>query len=136
MKELILSIFLSWAIVNILKPLITWIKEGKISKETIFTNGGMPSGHTSLVASLAMALYLESGFSHIFAVAFILAVIVIYDAIKVRTVIEKQSQAINALAREIKDIPQQEERVGHTPAEVIVSLVISIIVPIIVYSVF
>jgi len=136
MKELVLSIFLSWAIVNTLKPLITWIKEGKISKDTIFTNGGMPSGHTSLVASLVMALYLETGLSQLFIVAFILAVIVIYDAIKVRTVIEKQSRAINALTREIKDIPKQEESVGHTPAEVIVSLLISIIVPIIVYSVF
>lgn len=136
MKELSLSVFLSWAIANILKPLITWIKEKKLSKETIFTNGGMPSGHTALVASLVVALFLETGFSEVFFVALVLAIIVIYDATNVRTVIEKQSLAINALTREIKNIAKLEENVGHTLAEVLVSLGISIIIPIFVYSIF
>lgn len=136
MKELTLSIALTWAVANGLKPIITLIKEKRISRETIFTNGGMPSGHTSLVASLVTSLYLETGFSPYLAIAAILAFLVIYDALRVRTIIEKQSRLLNQLIKDRDDLAKVEESVGHTPAEVLVSVILGIIIPVLVYRLF
>lgn len=135
MKEPVLSIFVTWAIVNALKPTITWIRKGEISKKTIFANGGMPSGHTALVASLATTLYLETGFSPLFLTGVVMAMIVIYDAIRVRTIIEKQSRILNVLLKEKNGKKELEETVGHTPAEVLVSLALSVIIPVVVYKI-
>ena len=96
----------------------------------------MPSGHTALVASLATALYLETGFSPLFATALVLTIVVIYDAIRIRTIIEKQSIVINALTKHDNDHPKLEENVGHTLREVFVSMLLSIIIPVIIYKVF
>lgn len=135
MQKIVLSVFITWTFVNTLKPIITWIRTGKINRRTIFTIGGMPSGHTSLVASLATALYLGTGFSPIFVTALVLTLIVIYDAITVRIIIEKQSKIINMLIKDKDDFPELEDDVGHTPAEVLVSVLLSIVIPVIIYSV-
>lgn len=135
MKELTLSIAVTWAVANVLKPIITLIKEKRISRETIITNGGMPSGHTALVASLSTSMYLETGFSPYFAIAVILAFLVIYDAVRVRTIIEKQSRLLNQLIKDRDDLTQVEESVGHTPAEVLVSIVLGIIIPFLIYRI-
>ena len=136
MIKLILSVVVTWSVANMLKPIITWIRSGKFSKETIFTKGGMPSGHTALSAPLATALFFETGFSPLFATALILTILVVYDAIWVRTVIEKHSHAINALIKNRNDLPKMEENVGHTPAEVLVSLALSFVIPLLIYKVF
>ena len=136
MQKLILSVIITWSFVNTLKPIITWIKTRKINKDDIFKNGGMPSGHTSLVVALTMSLYLETGFTPLVATALVLTIVVIYDAIRIRTIIEKQSIVINALTKHDSDIPQLEESVGHTLREVLVSVLLSIIIPIIIYKVF
>ncbi len=134
MTEFTLSIFISWALVNILKPIITWVKKGKLTKDTVITSGGMPSGHTALVVSLSSALFLETGFSPLFCIGLVLSVIVIYDALKVRSVVEEQSKVLNRLLKEKGEDLELEESVGHTPAEVLVSMVISIIIPVLIYT--
>jgi len=134
MIQFVLSIFLTWAIVNVLKPIIKWKKSGEISRRTLAGNGGMPSGHTSLVASLATALYLESGFSPLFITSLVLMFIVIYDAVKVRTEIEKQARVLNALLEQSGREERLEENVGHSLPEVLVAVVLSIVIPVTVYS--
>jgi acid phosphatase family membrane protein YuiD len=136
MTRLILSVAITWGVANMLKPIITWIRSGKLGKETVFTKGGMPSGHTALSAPLATALFFETGFSPLFVTALILTILVVYDAVWVRTVIEKQSRTINALIADRNDLPKMEENVGHTPVEVLVSLILSFLIPVIIYSVF
>jgi len=135
MKEFILSILISWLFVNILKPVIIWIKDKKISWDKLIANGGMPSGHTSLVVSSATALFLETGFSPLFILGVILSLVVMYDAFMVRNVIEEQSRIINTLTKDIKGFKRLEENVGHSLTEVLVSLVFGIIIPIIVYAI-
>lgn len=136
MSRLILSVAITWSVANMLKPIITWIRSRKFSKETVFTKGGMPSGHTALSAPLATALFFETGFSPLFVIALILTILVVYDAIWVRTVIEKHSHTINALIKDRNDLPKMEENVGHTPAEVLVSLALSFVIPVFIYKVF
>jgi acid phosphatase family membrane protein YuiD len=135
MTEFTLSIFISWALVNILKPIITLVKKDQLTKSTFITSGGMPSAHTSLVVSLSSALFLETGFSLLFYIGLILSLIVIYDALHVRSVVEEHSKVLNRLLKERGENPELEERVGHTPADVLVSMVISIIIPVVIYTV-
>lgn len=136
MNKFCLAIIITWTTAYVLKILFNLLKEKKLNKEMLFSNGGMPSGHTALAASLTMALFLETGFSPYFVIGIVLTILVIYDAVNVRTVIEKQSKAINKLIGDRKDIPKLEEKVGHTLLEVIVSLGLSVIIPLLVYHFF
>ena len=67
MTEFALSIFISWALVNILKAIIHWAKKGHLTKSPVITSGGMPSAHTSLVVSLSSACFLKQAFHLYFA---------------------------------------------------------------------
>ncbi|PTM57743.1 divergent PAP2 family protein [Desmospora activa] len=101
----------------------------------LFNTGGMPSGHTAAVTSLATAIGIWEGFgSPLFAITTILALIVMYDATGVRRHAGMQAQVLNQLAedfavmlseiRHIKEKNPQETRVklkeilGHQPIEV------------------
>jgi acid phosphatase family membrane protein YuiD len=94
----------------------------------------MPSGHTALVVSLTTALFLETGLSPLFLTGLVLAILVMYDALKVRIEIERQARVINRLLEE-KGLPERlEENVGHTPSEVLVSLALGIAIPVFIYG--
>jgi acid phosphatase family membrane protein YuiD len=135
MTHFILSIAVTWGVANVMKPVVTLLREKKINRKTIATNGGMPSGHTSLVVSLSTALFLETGLSPAFFTGVVLAIIVMYDAVMIRTEIEKQARVLNRLLAAQGIADRMEETVGHTPAEVLVSLGMGILIPIIIYSV-
>ena len=136
MTKLFLSVVITWGLVNILKPIIALIKSKEFNRKTLAASGGMPSGHPSLVASLTIVMYLETGLSPFFLTAIVITVIVIYDALKVRTIIEQQSKIINALTAGKAGYPKLDETVGHSLAEVIVSLILSIIIPVTIFTIF
>ena len=136
MTRFILSIAITWGIANVLKPVITLIREKKINRKTIATSGGMPSGHTALVVSLATALFLETGLSTGFATGVVLAVLIMYDAVMVRIEIERQARVLNQLLEKQGIEDRLEENVGHTAPEVLVSLILGILIPLLVYRVF
>lgn len=136
MTKLILGIVITWLVVNILKPLIKWKKAGKFEKRFLAEDGGMPSGHTSWVAPLATGMYIETGFSYYFIIAVVITLNVVYDAISVRPKISSQAKALNKLIEGNAGFEKLEESVGHTPLEVLVSLVLSVIIPLAVYKIF
>ncbi len=135
MTKFVLSIMVTWAAAYIIKILFILIKEGNLNKKMLARNGGMPSGHTALSGSLTMALFLETGFSPYSLIGLVITILVIYDAISIRTIIEAQSKVINKLTENRKDIPRLEENVGHTALEVVISLALSFIIPLLVYSI-
>ena len=130
----ILIIAITWLFGKLLKTIIVWNKEKKLSWKMLLYDGGMPSAHTVLVASTSTALYLETGISYIFFLSLILALIVMNDAMKVRWVTEEQSRALNRLTKGKKGFAKLDEHVGHTPTEVLVGLIIGIILPVILYQ--
>ena len=136
MTKLILGIVVTWLVVNILKPLIKWKKAGKFEKRFLAEDGGMPSGHTSWVAPLATGMYLETGFSYYFIISVVITLNVVYDAISVRPKIGRQARMFNTLMEGKEGFEKLEESVGHTPAEVLVSLVLSVIIPLAIYRLF
>ncbi len=116
----------SWLLAQIIKTILHLIKYKKFDISRIFGDGGMPSGHSATVSSLAMFSGISRGFgSFEFAVSFVLMIIVCNDATGVRRETEKQARLINGLVDAFKSLSSKKlpqiklkEFVGHTPVQV------------------
>ena len=116
----------SWAEAQILKTVIHAVVNKKFDINRLFGDGGMPSGHSATVTSLAAITGLVKGFdTYEFAVSFVLAVIVCHDAMGVRLETGKQTQVLKELTKGLemltsKKLPEVKlkECVGHTPTQV------------------
>jgi acid phosphatase family membrane protein YuiD len=112
---------------QLLKVVFELAKEGKFNFRSLVGTGGMPSAHSALVTALATGVGQTAGWaSGQFAIAFVFAVIVMYDAAGVRQAAGKQARILNQLVDELfqEDPKFNEERLkellGHTPVQVIV----------------
>ena len=140
LHELITNRFLitgvsSWFVAQLAKTIIHAIINKKLVLERMVGDGGMPSGHSATVTSLAVISGLSYGFdSFQFAVTALLAIIVCHDAMGVRLETGKQAQIINEMmeAFEVwtkKELPEVKlkEFVGHTPIQVIAGILLGIL---------
>ena len=114
---------LSCLLAQLLKIIFHFFSTGKIKYGIIFETGGMPSSHSALITGVTSGLGLELGFDNaIFALAFAVSLIVMYDASGVRKSAGIQAAEINNLS--IKIDPNSKvnlkETLGHTKFEVIV----------------
>lgn len=110
------------------KVIVSTIVHGKFSLARFREDGGMPSGHSATVTSLCVLCGWCCGFkSAAFAISFVLASIVMRDAIGVRWETGQQAKLIKELAERFnglingdKDIQAEslKELVGHTPLQV------------------
>ena len=138
--ELITNPFLltalsSWAIAQVLKVFINAAVNQTWDLERLFGDGGMPSGHSATVASLAVFTALRCGTgSFQFAMAAIFAIIVCHDAMGVRLESGKQAALLNDLVEAFnilstEDLPEVKlkELVGHTPTQVSAGVIIGIL---------
>ena len=121
----------SWFIAQVIKVIINACIHKKIIWERLVGDGGMPSGHSATVSSLAVFTGLYYGFGTFqFAVAAILAIIVCHDAMGVRQEAGKQAMMLNEIIQilEAEDLPEVKlkELVGHTPLQVIAGILIGI----------
>lgn len=84
--------------------------------EGLFRSGGMPSSHSAFVTSLLMVVGVKTGLQSVeFAISFVLACLVCYDAVSSRHAIGEQAKALNKLQKKL----HFSERVGHSLKEVI-----------------
>ena len=138
--ELITNPFLltalsSWAIAQVLKVFINAAVNQTWDLERLFGDGGMPSGHSATVASLAVFTALRCGTgSFQFAMAANFAIIVCHDAMGVRLETGKQAALLNDLVEAFnilstEDLPEVKlkELVGHTPTQVSAGVIIGIL---------
>ena len=124
----------SWAIAQVLKTIIHASIYKKLEWERMFGDGGMPSGHSATVTSVAATSVLVFGLdSFEFAIAATLAIIVCHDAMGVRretgkqaTIIIEMRELLEAMTKE--DLPEAKlkEFVGHTPLQVAAGIIIGI----------
>ena len=119
----------SWFVAQVLKMILHFIIYKKLELERLFGDGGMPSGHSATVASLATICGLSFGFASVeFAITAILATIVCHDATGVRRETGKHAEVLNELLEFIetgKSI-DLKELVGHTPVQVLAGILIGI----------
>ena len=125
----------SWFVAQVLKTVIYALETKKLDMTRLFGDGGMPSGHSATVTSLAVFSGLNFGFgSFQFAATAILAIVVCHDAMGVRLETGKQAVALNELL-EVFDLihPNKiseanlKEFVGHTPIQVIAGILLGIV---------
>lgn len=121
----------SWTIAQVLKIILTLIEEKKLDITRMYGSGGMPSSHSALSVALAFSVGKNFGFDKpSFAVALILAFIVMYDAAGVRRAAGQQAAAINILFSHngMKLEEQLKELLGHTPLQVFMGAILGIVV--------
>lgn len=125
----------SWFIAQVLKTIIYGIVNKKLDLTRLFGDGGMPSGHSATVTSLALFSALAYGFgSFQFAACGILAIIVCHDATGVRRETGKQAVLLNELIRAFEALSTEalpevklKEFVGHTPIQVMAGIIVGIV---------
>lgn len=131
---ILMSALTAWLLAQIIKIFTSYYKNKRVNLERLVGAGGMPSSHTALVVSLATAVGLKDGFeSPLFAVSFVLAAIVMYDAAGVRRAAGKQAKVINKLLIEMKSEhtlkdTRLKELLGHTPLEVLAGAVLGFLI--------
>ena len=124
----------AWFIAQAMKIPTYWLVEKKIDLMRFFGSGGMPSSHSAFVVSLAIMVGATEGFSTAaFAIAVVLAAVVMYDASGVRHETGVQGQVLNEIVRKvfvdgqpITDV-ELKELVGHTKVEVAGGFVVGVL---------
>ena len=106
----------SWFWAQLIKTIIHAIVTKSIDFTRLIGDGGMPSGHSATVSSLA-----------------IVAIIVMHDAMGVRLETGRQAviindivEAFNSLASEKLPEAKLKEFVGHTPLQVIAGILLGV----------
>ena len=125
----------SWFIAQVLKTIIYALETKKLDISRLFGDGGMPSGHSATVTSLAVFCGLSFGFgSFQFAATAILATVVCHDAMGVRLETGKQAVAINEILEAFELLAPDKiseanlkEFVGHTPIQVMAGILLGIV---------
>lgn len=124
----------AWCMAQVLKVLISLIRDRRLNLSYMISMGRMPSAHTTLVCALATTVAILNGLnSTTFAIAAFFAGIVMYDAAGVRQTVSAQSTLLNRILDELfRGKPGVEERVrefiGHTKWEVIAGAALGILV--------
>jgi acid phosphatase family membrane protein YuiD len=125
---------LAWFIAQTLKVVHTLITERRINFRRFVGAGGMPSSHSALVTSLATTIGQREGWgASITALAWVFALIVMYDAAGVRRAAGRQAEILNRI---VDDLYHQgrvredrlKELLGHTPVEVVAGALLGVIV--------
>ena len=133
-NHVLLTGLAGWLLAQVLKIPVDCIRERRWNWALFFAAGGLPSSHSCLVTSTAMAVGLHYGFDNpLFAVAVALAMVVVYDATGIRRQAGMQARKINVLVEELlKGHPINEQHlrevIGHTPLEALGGVLLGLVV--------
>ena len=140
MKNHILSVTIAaWIFTQTVKVTLGVIREKKFNFRWLIGTGGMPSSHAAGATALAFSSGLELGFSSpIFALAFVFAIVTMFDAQGVRRSAGEQAEILNKI---LEDIYFQgkikegkvKELLGHTPIQVLAGSIIGALIAIALY---
>ncbi|MEF9895580.1 MAG: divergent PAP2 family protein [Clostridia bacterium] len=126
-----------WFVAQALKVVFTYILERRWDFGRFFGLGGMPSSHSAVVCGVAVAVGIECGFySAEFAVAFVVAGVVMTDAAGVRRAAGKQAALINQMVQDLRQNGQGftyeklKELLGHSPFEVLMGALLGVLLAI------
>ena len=119
---------LGWFVAQVLKTIINFILLGKFQLERMWGDGGMPSAHSATVCAMVIATGRCVGVdSAIFAVASVVAIITMHDAMGVRHETGEQAKVLNQMIDQWIEVSEKnapflqnmhlKEMVGHTPLQ-------------------
>ena len=126
--------FAAWLAAQLIKTIRSLILTRRLNLSYITASGGMPSSHSALVVGLATAIARLDGMqSTSFALAAVLAGVVMYDAAGVRLAVSKQARILNLMLEDFfhheRGFNEQRlhELIGHTPVQVFAGALIGIV---------
>ncbi len=125
---------IAWLLAQLIKVPLDYMFTREFNWHLLLSAGGMPSSHAALVAGLCWAIGLEYGFnSPVFAIAAVMAIIVIYDATGVRRAAGEHARVINRMIEDLASgHPLKEEELkellGHTPGQVLAGTIFGVLV--------
>ena len=124
-NHILIPALIAWSLAQAIKVPIDYFRARRWNWALLLSVGGMPSSHSALVASTAHAIGLHVGFdSPIFALAVVVAVVVIYDATGIRRQAGIHAEIINTMINDLAaghplKGEQLREVLGHTPIQVL-----------------
>ena len=131
-NHVLIAALIGWFVAQGLKIPIHYLVEHEWDLSRFHGSGGMPSSHTAMVVSAAIMVGATNGYaSGVFAVAVVVALIVMYDATGVRWAAGLHAKAINYIVEYLGDentkdkdqlkemIPKLNESLGHRMIEVV-----------------
>ena len=124
----------AWALAQVIKIPLDYLRTRRWNWALLFTTGGMPSSHSSLMTATTLAIGLYYGLDNpLFALGVAITMIVIYDAAGVRMQAGIHAQRINVLFNELLhghlvDEKELREVIGHTPLEVVGGILLGLAV--------
>lgn len=141
-NEVLVCSLAGWTVAQVLKTILDFLINKDFSAERLVGSGGMPSSHSATVCSLTTAAALCYGVeSFQFAVSFVLASVVMYDAIGVRQETGKQAKLLNLIMEQdlfkMNNVQIQEklkEFVGHTPLQVLAGAILGIVLTLVIHQ--
>lgn len=129
---------LSWLVAQIIKVIITLIRDKRLDFTKLFSSGGMPSSHAAFTVSLASAVGFVTGFKSVeFATTAAFAFVVMYDATGVRRSAGEQARILNRIVDSLghENISETgkklKELLGHTPFEVFGGAILGVFIAVI-----
>lgn len=136
-NKVLICALLGWLIAQVLKVVFVLVKERRLDIGRLVGSGGMPSSHSAFVSSMATAVGISLGFDTAeFAIAFVLAFIVMYDASGVRKAAGEHAKVINDIQKILEGGDPEvylKELLGHTGLEVIVGACLGVIIALIMF---
>lgn len=130
----LIAALIAWIIAQMLKVPIEYLQTRRWNWALLVQAGGMPSSHSALIVGVTHGIGLSVGFgSPLFALAFAIAMIVIYDATGIRRQAGKHAELINAMINDLAaGHPLKEEQLrevlGHTPLEALGGILLGLVV--------
>ena len=124
---------LLWFCIQLFKLIYDLVKTKKFNFKRILGAGGMPSSHSAVPTSLATLIGKYEGVdTPLFALSFVVAFVVMYDACGVRRAAGKQAALLNRLVETpgltgVQVSEKLVEVLGHTPVQVLVGALIGIV---------
>ncbi len=134
MNKIIIALLFAGFGAQLIKIIIFWFKNKKLTFHDLIVTGGMPSSHAAFVVSLATGVYLSEGITTSFAVSLVLAFVVIRDAFGVRRTVGRESMQIEKLLKLHKIKSKFHYSMGHTPLQVLIGSLLGFVVSVLVYG--
>ena len=128
----------AWLAAQVIKTVLVLVTTKELKLERMTGAGGMPSAHSASVCAVTLAIAKSVGVSSpLFAVSFLFAAVVMYDAMGVRRAAGEQAKTLNVIVKnheheEVKHKDALKESLGHTPLEVLAGALLGILLAMII----
>ncbi len=135
---------ISWMSAQLIKTIVDFLRHKKFDKKRLAGAGGMPSSHSAVTCSVLLTSFYLYGFeSPVFALSFVIALIVMYDATGVRWAAGLHARAINQIVEYMENddceqkkavlqdlVPKLNESLGHRTIEVVCGALLGFVIAI------